>query len=359
MLPLIRLSGSPLEQGRTHGHEARDRIAHNLDVYSRRFQGEGRLSRDAVLERAAKYWTAIQKHNAGYAEALRGLAEGSGLNLIELVALNVRYEILYHQFTKNALADGCTAFAVLPEATRDGHLIMGQNWDWIPEVEGVVLHSVDGDHRSLCFTEAGIVGGKIGLNSSRVGLAISGLTSTHDDWARLGKPFHVRCYEVLQARGLGSAISAATDGGRSCSANFVVGQSGAGAVSIETAPGEDCRLDPADGVVAHTNHFIVPEALGIAEPPNPGRPGSVNRLTQMNRLLRAGRPHTTASLRRHLEDHTGYPDSVCRHPGPDAGADACYETVTSVVMDVDDGVMWVTDGPPCRSLYGALRLDAD
>lgn len=359
MLPVIKLSGPPLERGRTHGREARDRIAHNLDVYFRRFEREGRIARADVLDRAKAYWPALRNHNADYAEELRGVAKGSGLELLELVALNVRYEILYHQFTENALADGCTAFAVTPEASRDGQMIIGQNWDWIPEVKGVVLHQV-GDHlRSLCFTEAGIVGGKIGVNSAKVGLAITGLTSTEDDWSRLGKPFHVRCYEVLRSHDLREAIGAAADGGRSCSASFVVGQTGAGAVNIESAPGADCHLDPAHGVLAHTNHFIVPEALGIAEPPNPRRPGSVNRLNQMNRMLHDEGPHSPASLQGHLRDHTGHPDSVCRHYGPDDPPDGRYETVTSVVMDVDEGVMWITDGPPCESEYFELRLDAD
>ncbi len=55
--------------------------------------------------------------------------------------------------------------------------------------------SLDG-LRTLSFTEAGIFGGKIGLNSAGLGLTVNGLTTTDDDWSRLSKPFHVRCYEI-------------------------------------------------------------------------------------------------------------------------------------------------------------------
>ncbi|MFN2252540.1 MAG: C45 family autoproteolytic acyltransferase/hydrolase [Anaerolineae bacterium] len=372
MLPVIEVSGAPVERGRQHGRKARDRIAHNLAVYFSRFENEGRVGRSEVLARAAEYWPVVCRQNPDYADELRGLAEGSGNALLDMVALNLRYEILYHQFTANALADaaggggstdagsaadGCTAFAVAPEASSDGRLLMGQNWDWIPDVQGVVVRRVKSQPRALYFTEAGIVGGKIGLNSARVALAITGLTSTDDDWSRLGKPFHVRCYEVLNSLSLEEAVAAASDGGGSCSAGFLIGQSGAGVVNIEAAPGAACRLAPNGGMLVHTNHFIAPEALGVTEPPNPRRPGSENRLSQMRRILATEGPHSPESLRRGLRDHTGHPDSVCRHFEPDGPDFERYETVASVVMDVGSGVMWITDGPPCESPYIELRLD--
>ena len=69
------------------------------------------------------------------------MAAGSGHDLLDLLVLNLRYELLYYQYGVCAIggADGCTAFAVLPAASANGHLLLGQNWDWIPEVKGAVL----------------------------------------------------------------------------------------------------------------------------------------------------------------------------------------------------------------------------
>ena len=91
---------------------------------------------------------------------MRGVADGSGFAPDDIAALQVRYEILYYQFGHNALSedvDGCTAFAVLPEASTNGHLLVGQNWDWIPQVQGAVLHATDPerDWKRWPFTEAG------------------------------------------------------------------------------------------------------------------------------------------------------------------------------------------------------------
>jgi hypothetical protein len=60
-----------------------------------------------------------------------------------------------------------------------------------PEVRGALLHTIEPDGmKTLGFTEAGIFGAKIGLNSAGIGLVINGMTTTDDDWSRLSLPFH-------------------------------------------------------------------------------------------------------------------------------------------------------------------------
>src|SRR5215216_3630654 len=234
-LPAVHVDGDPYEQGRQHGLALRDQIAHNLAVYYDRFLREGRLQAGDARERASAYVPLLT--GRPYFDALRGMAAGSGLPLIDLLVLNVRYELLYYQYTVCAVggADGCTAFAALPDASANGHLLLGQNWDWIPEVKGAVLHTREPDGlETLSFTEAGIVGGKIGLNSAGLGLAINGLLSTADDWARPVTPFHVRCYEILKQRQLADAVRVISDEPRSCSSNFVLAQTGAAAIDVET-----------------------------------------------------------------------------------------------------------------------------
>jgi len=225
-LPVLRLKGSPYEIGYRHGQMAQDRIERNLEVYFRRFKNETALPRDEALRRAERYLQVIRRGSPSYARAMEGVALGSKTRLLEITALNVRYELMYSQFAKIGLkpmprVDGCTAFGAMPEVTLNRHLLMAQNWDWIPQVEGLFLkiRPTKGP-MVLCFTEAGVVGGKIGLNSEGIGLAINGLISNKDDWERLRKPFHVRCSEILGSKTLSQAVSRITRGERSCSATF-------------------------------------------------------------------------------------------------------------------------------------------
>jgi isopenicillin-N N-acyltransferase-like protein len=356
-LPEVRLRGTPYEQGVIHGRALREAVAHNLAVYFHRFQHEAGLEPRAVLARAERCLAALPAQNAEYAEALRGLADGSGAGLLELAALNVRYEILYHQYTVNAMADGCTAFAVAPAATADGHLLMGQNWDWIPQVRGAVLRIEDPSGlQLLCFTEAGIAGGKIGLNSAGIGLAINGMTTTADDWQRMGTPFHVRCWEILRSRDLGEAKAVVRAGPRSCSANYLIAQTPDQVVDLEAAPTAVRELGWTQGCLVHANHFVEPEALGVAEPPNPRRGLSCRREARLGALLR-GRPAlTVADLQAFLRDHDGHPNSVCRHPDPELSPDQHSITVAAAVMDLNAGVLYLTDRQPCGNPFEAFWL---
>lgn len=357
-LPQLYLDGSPYEQGVKHGQALKDSITHNIQVYLERFEREGKLPREEALARAAKYGDAIAHQNPDYFAGLRGVAEGSGFDLDELLALNVRYEILYYQFSANAMAtDGCTSFVVLPEASANGHLLMGQNWDWIPEVQGAVLHTTEPDGlQTVSFTEAGIVGGKIGLNSEGLGLAVNGLHTTADDWSRLTKPFHVRCYEILRARDLDAAVQIVTGAVRACSTNFLIGQAPNCVADIEAAPHQTRLLACDDGYLAHTNHFLDPEALGVTEPLRPRASSTYHRLNRFRGMLSSKGPVAVEDIQGYLRDHQEYPHSVCCHEDPDLPSGQRYLTVTSVVMDLQARELYLTDGPPCQSQYQQVAL---
>jgi isopenicillin-N N-acyltransferase like protein len=355
-LPLLRLRGSPYEQGRQQGEALRERIAHNVALYFARFAGEVRLDRREVLARAERYLAAIEAHSPAYYTGMRGVADGCGRDRVELAALNVRYEILYYQFGANAMADGCTAIAVTPEVA-DGRLLIGQNWDWIPGVQGALLHTVESDGlETLSFTEAGIFGGKIGLNSAGLGLAVNGITTTDDDWSRLSAPFHVRCYEILRAYDLDAAIRVVADAPRACSTNFIIAQAPGRAVNIEAVPDRVRTIAPDGGCLVHTNHLLDPDALGVAEPPSELRPGSCQRLARMKELLHATRPVTLEGLQDALRDHDGYPFSICRHADTRKPPTEQYTTVLSALMDLEARAMYISDGPPCERGYQRIRL---
>lgn len=364
------LKGSPRQIGLKHGKEATQAIEHNLDVYFQRFKQETELSREDALSRASKYLDVIQNQNPAYAAAMKGVAEGSGTDLVEIAALNVRYELMYSQFSKIGLKPvprtyGCTAFAIMPESSQTGHLLMGQNWDWIPQVEGLFLkiRSLEGPD-VLCFTEAGVVGGKIGLNSEGLGLMINGLVSDRDDWSRLGKPFHVRCWEILKSRTLRQASTVVSEGKRSCSANFLLGQhlkTGEGAVvDMESAPEATCELAPVNGAIGHTNHFSDPQKLGVQQVLDEERKSTLQRYGRIQQLLdekvRKGGKINFSVAQSMLRDHKGRPESICRHPNRGLPKDERYKTVVSIVMDLHDRRIWATIGSPCVNDYGSLRL---
>jgi isopenicillin-N N-acyltransferase-like protein len=352
-LPLVELDGSPFERGLQHGVALRDQIAHNVAMYYDRFAREGHLSADEVRRRAARFVPLLENYS-DYFAAVRGVAEASQRELIDVVMLNVRYELLYYQYSILGVGapDGCTSFALLPSATRSQHLLVGENWDWIPAVQGAVVRTPE----TLCFTEAGIFAGKFGLNATGIGLVVNGLLSTADDWSQPVMPFHVRCHEILHSPTLEGAAAVVTRTRRACSTNFVLGHAPDRALDIEAAPATACTLGPTHGVLAHTNHFLEPDHLGVDEPPSERRPHSLTRLARMRQLLEAGRPLEVEDVQRCLRDHDNFPDSVCRHVHSDDPPEETCVTRVSVVMDLNARALWLSDGPPCENAYDAFTL---
>ncbi|MFQ5838426.1 MAG: C45 family autoproteolytic acyltransferase/hydrolase [Thermoplasmata archaeon] len=364
----VRAEGTPREVGLLHGELAKDLIQANLKLYFHRFRNEWGLPKEEVLRRARIYEKVIEEVDGAYAEAMAGVAEGSGMSPLEIVALNVRYEIVYSEYSKVGrelgLPSGCTALSLLPSKTREGHVLMAQNWDWIPGVEGLVQqYRLPGAPEVLAFTEAGIVGGKMGLNSSGLGLLINGLVSNEDNWERLGMPFHVRCWRILRASTLEEASLHVRNSRGSCSANFLMGQAlgkEAEVLDLEACPVGTGELRPEDGVLVHANHFHEAEALGIWQPLMEERTSTFQRQERMDELLgqeledegRVGLGH----VKRFLRDHEGRPNSICRHQEVNLPEVQRYETVISIIMDLDERRMLIASGPPCLSKYRVFLL---
>jgi isopenicillin-N N-acyltransferase like protein len=366
-IPLLTTQGDAHACGLAHGRRFAREIADNLATYLRRFAVSG-LNRESAFAEAARWREAIGAQNGAYAEEMRGIAEGSGQSEDAIALLNARYELAFTLFGQEARAhapaveliapDGCTTFGLLPEATADRHTWLGQNWDWLEGVHGrtFVLHARRATQPSfVCLTEAGIAGGKMGVNECGIGLVENGLASTHDGRNPYEKPFHVRCREVLNAERFEDAPRPVTDTARTCSANFVIGAAGGKAVDIESSPDHVSRLDPQDGVVTHSNHFLTEghgESLLEKISPN-----TLYRADRMRALLQVHRGALSfAHMRAAAADHFGAPYAICRHPDARESGDKRTMTVGAVLIDLEARTMHVANGPPCTNDYVAFTV---
>ena len=87
-LSFLHLAGNPLECGRAHGRRARPAIAHNVALYLRRFQEDGRIDHDEIWRRASQYQQLIERENPAYAAEMRGIAEGARQDLLDVPPQN-------------------------------------------------------------------------------------------------------------------------------------------------------------------------------------------------------------------------------------------------------------------------------
>ena len=361
-MPHVRVEGGPRERGRGYGEQARDRVRASVEAYREVFAAYTGWDWAAVTERARAFEDPIERFDPRYVEEMRGIAEGAGLDAADVLAINVRTEVMFAAKARDVAArtrrvGECTAFAVTPARSADGHTLVGQNWDWLLHSFDtcVVLEATQPDRPDfVTVVEAGLLA-KTGMNSSGIGLATNALVSD-GDLGMPGVPYHVALRAVLDAETISDAYAALQRAFRSSSANYLVAHADGLAVDIEGAPGgpDDLFLTfPSDGVLLHTNHFVSPRSTG-SDVGLVVMPDSPFRLHRMTEQIAATPSVGIETMQRALADHANFPSGICCHPDPrdrrlDQGA-----TVASVLMDLDAKTMWVTDGHPCTQPYRAL-----
>jgi isopenicillin-N N-acyltransferase-like protein len=356
-IPSLTVGDDPFARGTAHGRAFAADVAANLETYLCRFEASG-LSRQEAFAEAARWRAAMMRQNAEYAEEMRGIAAGAGQSEDAVALLNARYELAFTLFGRDARTkeqaaaetDGCSTFGVLPEASADGRTWLGQNWDWLEGVHGrtFVLRIRRSSKPSLvCLTEAGIAGGKMGVNECGIGLVENGLASHRDGTNAYQKPFHMRCREVLDADRYEDALRPIVETRRTCSANFVIGAAGGEIIDLETSPDHVSYLYPADGVVSHSNHFVG-TGHGESQMEKIG-PNTLYRAARLRRLLRQGAGAISVdAMKQAMSDHFGAPNAICRHPDERQPTAKRSMTAGAVLIDLDSRTMHVADGPPCE-----------
>ena len=355
--PLISIEGEPFERGRQYGVKAKKPIIRNLKIYRTLFRRHAKLTWGDILKLAGDVIPFIEEYDEDIMEEIRGISSGAGVTVRDIIALNSRYDILPSSTVLKALG-GCTSFAATGEATSSGHLLMGQNWDFrfIFKESCVLLHvrQTDGKPDILTHVEAGLVGHR-GINSTGLGLCVNALFSRDDAPLRPGTPLiSVVSRGILNSKSLDEALNAVDRAERVVSINFLVGRAGEGALDFEVTPGRISVLRPHSGLIAHANNFLSEEfaSSDLAPKISPSSPARYSRAMEI--MLSECGKIGVKTLKRLTRDHSNHPYEICRHPDLEADEYERAGTVKAIIMDLDEGKLWVSDGPPCMNEYRTL-----
>lgn len=340
----------PHERGVELGRHFADEIAATVARYRTLF---ARVSRepfdvDAWSERA---WATISRVAPQYAEEIAGIAEGAGLTPQQLASVNARTELLVAANPTGQTE--CSTVVSLPAGRAP---VAVQTWDWydamsagwftwtIPFEDGRVVETV---------TEFGMLA-KIGVNDRGVAVMLNMLhhaadveaAATAETSGRIGHPVHLLARAILDDAGTTEeAVALASAPWTSASTSLTVVDEAGHAASVELFPGGPGVLEPTDGVLVRTNHFVS-EA---------GRDGclaaSIGVSTELRRehLLEAlaGRvPQTAgevvAAMAHHLPD-----GGVCRHPITTTDPVLWHRTLATVAIDPVGRTLDVRENGPC------------
>ncbi len=298
MSPVRTFTSSPLpprergvEFGRANADEVRRSVAGYLALFARR----GAPGYDA-RRWAAEFRDLIGDLEPDALAEIDGIAEGARVDALDVVAVNARTELL-------AKADPygqreCSSVVVTPAdapaygvQTWDWYASMADNWlRWrIPQPDGSWLETV---------TEYGLLA-KIGVSSRGVGVLLNMLRHAGDDNDRVGLPVHLLSRRILTRAASYDEAAAMCHDTKVCASTSLTVLDRERGATVELFPDGPGVVEPTDGVLVRTNHFVseagrdgcltpedvYPELLPPAPPPRAGAARATARLARR----RAGR----------------------------------------------------------------------
>ena len=354
--PVYGIEGDAHECGVQHGTLAAERVARTIDFYLGVFGRHSKLSIQEVRERASAFIAQIEAIDTSILAELHGIAEGARQRLEDIVAVNCRTELMYGASRGDRGATECTTLVVLPEASAEGGVIVGKNWDWrSPAIDSVVLLRIAQQQKPALalIVEAGMVG-RDGFNEHGIMVCGNMLTSSADQ-GKLGVPIPILRRRILNARHYYEAIDILTRSPRGASGNYVIAHRDGVAIDFETTPDRVYPVYPERGLLTHANHFqsLAAQTDGVGRSYNGD---SLYRDFRARQLLQPKLGSITVSdVQSVLRDGFGAPRAICRAPHEYPGQGPTM-TIASVVFDLRHEIMHVAAGQPNRSEYRPVRL---
>ena len=127
-----------------------------------------------------------------------------------------------------------------------------------------------------------------------------------------------------------------------------------GGACFELSPAGVARIEPRDGLLAHTNHFL--DAALAREPRATSRPSGWPARARVSRRPCAPRRASSATALALLATHEADPQAICRHDEPPGEPGRpLVDTVVSLAMRPGVPELRVAAGQPCE--FAFLRYD--
>lgn len=336
-IPVIHAKGTHYEAGYQIGTQMKTQLKELVQQ-----------TKDYVVKKTDKTWEDFRaqsqllleyskKHMPEYVEEIRGAADATGIDLIDLFA-----ELCEEIYSKDYLG-GCSDLIASNDVTADGSVYAAHNNDTSPGIQkyAVVVHyQVEGEPEILAVGYGGL-GISIGYNSA--GICLTGNELSMNDM-KLGVPRMLLCRKILAARTIAEAIDASIFQPRASNYNMVLTDANGEIYSIEGSATDYEPLYATDGYLVHTNHYVAPRMRKYELDPNEIT-SSLVRYNRANRLMKNNKGKITFDmLKGFLQDHVSRPRSICRHG-------KYVKTTFSVIINLTSQTMFLARGNPCQSTY--------
>ena len=341
-IEVLRVAGSHREVGRQIGEAFATDIRRATDLTSGSDPIPAGRTLEQQLSLAARYRAVAERAYPWLLEEFDGCAEAAGVDPLAFFAVSIE-EIWYDPRDRQPIGR-CSDLVAGPDATADGHLLVGHTNDLGPEAEDKIVgieKTVPGD--PVIFQLGGAPWLSVGFNSS--GLALTGNELSPND-ERIGISRSLQVFEVMRCRSVDAALRASLRPDRASSYNNVLTHTDGTVANVEgSATDAEVTGLEDNGTMAHTNNYVCERMLDFEGDPAYAA-GSQVRYERARELLAEHRGSIdSGAMRTMLSDHTTDP-SLCRHAN---GSEPTSKTVFWVVADITAQRLTFGRGNPCDS----------
>lgn len=331
-LTLLEIEGTPLAAGVEYGKR--------LETELMGFCRLGVTPNKQRLRYAKRCWPHVEKSAPTSAAFMRGIARGSGLSL-EHVTLLTLHEEIYHQ-------PHCTAFAATGDATRGGKTIVGQNWDWAPDLfpwAGLLRLCMKGHLNRATYHYPGLWS-SAGINEAGLCLMWTGGGYFPQVAPIVGVPTYVLISEILELRTVAEALDYLGNIQQAGSFIFFLGDATGDTAIVEAVPRKR-TIERAPQLGCRANHYTSNAVLQSGKQKRPSRAtaNTLQRAEMMDDLTGKHRGRMTPEIgRKILTDRTGDWPWLHQFPGGRKAHELGGMTIDSLLAVCEDRELWTCRG---------------
>lgn len=369
-IPLIPLTGSAYERGRTHGAVCADEIHQMLAAWGRHIGPPGASTeayRGAFRSRT-NFLKGFEEHAPHLIEELRGIADGARAPFEQILDLQLLdEEWWFRQLYPHALAavpHHCSALAL---RTPSGGVLVAQNFDGASWMEGYqrVFHHRDpvSGFDALIFTLPGILA-LTGINRQGVAVCVNSLVQLDGDPSGLPVVGVIR--RLLESADHAAAISTLRSVRHASGQAYTIGDHEAfGAYEASRSSIIEVRPAPGRQAVCHTNHPLTnPDRALFTQATVGDTPerrlartaNSAARLTALERGLSDAHAYSVEGVKTLLGSRENPDHPLSRELG--SGGEVIDYTLACVVFEPGPPArMHLAAGPPSTTRFRSFVCD--
>jgi Acyl-coenzyme A:6-aminopenicillanic acid acyl-transferase len=361
-LTVVYLKGSPLELGYADGVLMQDKMHTLENEFIKMIQGY--VPKHWVMELLKNYVMWRNRHLSNcippeYRLEIYGttlgcpdIHPGEGNFYNRLLNYHAAHDVSYMMIDNPFISAraGCTAFGAWSNATLNGHLITGRNFDWeAAEVFStnrvVEMCEPDGGIPFISLSWAGMAGVVSGMNRAGVSVTINGAPSRLPD--EIGTPVAIVAREILQnAHNLDEALKILRDAKVFVSTIWLVGSRADGKfIVVEKTPATTNVREAGGDTIVCPNHF---ETAGLKDDARNtnymAEATSVSRERRMLELIQTNYGKINPAEAANFLRDRDLPGGIFAGDGHRGSLDAFIAT-HAVVMDLSAGIFWAASPP--------------